>query len=390
MDTDEIKTAIRARAEALGFDAVGFAAAGTVPDGRAALAAYLGAGHHGGMDWMARRVDERASPPGLWPEVRSVIALAISYAPPGDPLALLTRPDRGSIAAYARGRDYHDVIKPRLKQLARWIAESTGAGVKVFVDTAPVMEKPAAEAAGLGWQGKHTNLVSRRHGSWLLLGEVFTTLDLPPDAAGTDHCGTCRACLDACPTAAFPEPGQLDARRCISYLTIELRGPIPPQWRRGMGDWVFGCDVCQAVCPWNREAPVSNDADLSGDPARAAPDLVALLQLDAAGFRERFRHTALARPRRRGLLRNAATALGNLLAGHVPGRASLSGKARDRALAALTASLADAEPLVRGAAAWALGEAGERSAAQALARAAAREADPLARQELDAARQRLG
>jgi epoxyqueuosine reductase len=261
--------------------------------------------------------------------------------------------------------------------------------------------------------GKHANLIDWEQGSWLFICELLVDLALDPDGprpparhawsvtelarapgqpplAMMESCGSCTACIDACPTGAIVADKTVDARRCISYLTIELRGPIPPQWRRGMGDWVFGCDVCQAVCPWNREAPVSNDADLSGDPARAAPDLVALLQLDAAGFRERFRHTALARPRRRGLLRNAATALGNLLAGHVPGRASLSGKARDRALAALTASLADAEPLVRGAAAWALGEAGERSAAQALARAAAREADPLARQELDAARQRLG
>jgi epoxyqueuosine reductase len=355
MDTDEIKTAIRARAEALGFDAVGFAAAGTVPDGRAALAAYLGAGHHGGMDWMARRVDERASPPGLWPEARSVIALAISYAPPDDPLALLARPDRGSIAAYARGRDYHDVIKPRLKQLARWIAESTGAGVKVFVDTAPVMEKPAAEAAGLGWQGKHTNLVSRRHGSWLLLGEVFTTLDLPPDAAGTDHCGTCRACLDACPTAAFPEPGQLDARRCISYLTIEHKGPIAEEFRTPMGNRIYGCDDCLAVCPWNKYAARTRELAFLPRIELTAPKLADLSGLDDAGFRRVFSGSPIKRIGRDRFIRNVLIAIGN---------------AEDAALAPRAeALLGDPSPLVRGMAVWALSRLLAPGAFAALAQA---------------------
>ncbi|MGE0650671.1 MAG: tRNA epoxyqueuosine(34) reductase QueG [Alphaproteobacteria bacterium] len=340
MDTDKIKAAIRARAEALGFDAVGFAAAGAVPDGRDALAQYLGAGHHGSMDWMARRVDERASPPGLWPEVRSVIALAVSYTPPGDPLALLARPDRGSIAAYARGRDYHDVIKPRLKRLARWIAESAGAGVKVFVDTAPVMEKPAAEAAGLGWQGKHTNLVSRRHGSWLLLGEIFTTLDLPPDEAEADHCGTCHACLDACPTSAFPEPGQLDARRCISYLTIEHKGPIAEEFRTAMGNRIYGCDDCLAVCPWNKYAERTREFAFLPRIELTAPKLGDLAGLDDAGFRRVFSGSPIKRIGRDRFIRNVLIAIGN---------------AGDEALAPRAAALlGDASPLVRGMAVWAL------------------------------------
>jgi epoxyqueuosine reductase len=340
MDTGEIKAAIRARAEAMGFDAVGFAAADAIPDARTALAGYLGAGRHGGMDWMARRVDERASPPGLWPEVRSVIALAISYAPPGDPMALLARPDRGSIAAYARGRDYHDVVKPRLKRLARWIAESTGAGVKVFVDTAPVMEKPAAAAAGLGWQGKHTNLVSRRHGSWLLLGEIFTTLDLPPDEAGTDHCGTCRACLDACPTAAFPEPGRLDARRCISYLTIEHKGPIAEEFRAPMGNRIYGCDDCLAVCPWNKYAERTREFAFLPRIELTAPKLADLAGLDDDAFRRVFSGSPIKRIGRDRFIRNVLIAIGN---------------AGDRALAPrAVALLGDASPLVRGMAVWAL------------------------------------
>ena len=288
MNTGEIKAAIAARARALGFDAVGFAAAGAVPDGRVALDQYLGAGHHGSMDWMARRRDERASPTGLWDDARSVIALALNYAPPGDPLALLARPERGSIAAYARGRDYHDVMKKRLKQLARWIAETHGADVKVFVDTAPVMEKPAAQAAGLGWQGKHTNLVSRTHGSWLFLGEVFTTLDLPPDDAESDHCGACTACLDICPTQAFPAPGKLDARRCISYLTIEHKEPIAPEFREAMGNRIYGCDDCLAVCPWNKFATRTREMAFLPRIELTAPKLADLVQLDDAAFRQVF------------------------------------------------------------------------------------------------------
>jgi epoxyqueuosine reductase len=363
MNTGEIKAAIRARAQALGFDAVGFAAAGAVPDGRAALAEYLAAGHHGSMNWMARRTDERARPIGLWPDARSVIALALSYAPPGDPLALLAERPRGSIAAYARGRDYHDVMKKRLKQLARWIAETHGAGVKVFVDTAPVMEKPAARAAGIGWQGKHTNLVSRTHGSWLFLGEVFTTLDLPPDEAESDHCGSCRACLDACPTAAFPAPGKIDARRCISYLTIEHKEPIAAEFREAMGNRIYGCDDCLAVCPWNKFAAQTREMAFLPRIELTAPKLADLVQLDDAAFRQVFSGSPIKRIGRDRFIRNVLIAIGN------SGDAALVAQVRAR--------LDDASALVRGMAVWALARLAEPSAVAALAEARAPcETDP--------------
>ena len=363
MNTGEIKAAIAARARALGFDAVGFAAAGAVPDGRVALDQYLGAGHHGSMDWMARRRDERASPTGLWDEARSVIALALNYAPPGDPLALLARPERGSIAAYARGRDYHDVMKKRLKQLARWIAETHGADVKVFVDTAPVMEKPAAQAAGLGWQGKHTNLVSRTHGSWLFLGEVFTTLDLPPDDAESDHCGACTACLDICPTQAFPAPGKLDARRCISYLTIEHKEPIAPEFREAMGNRIYGCDDCLAVCPWNKFATRTREMAFLPRIELTAPKLADLVQLDDAGFRHVFSGSPIKRIGRDRFIRNVLIAIGN------SGDAALATHALAR--------LDDAAALVRGMAVWALSRLLAPDAFTALAEARAPcETDP--------------
>ncbi len=363
MNTGEIKAAIAARARALGFDAVGFAAAGAVPDGRVALDQYLGAGHHGSMDWMARRTDERASPTGLWDEARSVIALALNYAPPGDPLALLARPERGSIAAYARGRDYHDVMKKRLKQLARWIAETHGADVKVFVDTAPVMEKPAAQAAGLGWQGKHTNLVSRTHGSWLFLGEVFTTLDLPPDDAESDHCGACTACLDICPTQAFPAPGKLDARRCISYLTIEHKEPIAPEFREAMGNRIYGCDDCLAVCPWNKFATRTREMAFLPRIELTAPKLADLVQLDDAGFRHVFSGSPIKRIGRDRFIRNVLIAIGN------SGDAALATHALAR--------LDDASALVRGMAVWALSRLLAPDAFTALAEARAPcETDP--------------
>ena len=363
MNTGEIKAAIAARARALGFDAVGFAAAGAVPDGRVALDQYLGAGHHGSMDWMARRRDERASPTGLWDDARSVIALALNYAPPGDPLALLARPERGSIAAYARGRDYHDVMKKRLKQLARWIAETHGADVKVFVDTAPVMEKPAAQAAGLGWQGKHTNLVSRTHGSWLFLGEVFTTLDLPPDDAESDHCGACTACLDICPTQAFPAPGKLDARRCISYLTIEHKEPIAPEFREAMGNRIYGCDDCLAVCPWNKFAARTREMAFLPRIELTAPKLADLVQLDDAGFRHVFSGSPIKRIGRDRFIRNVLIAIGN------SGDAALATHALAR--------LDDASALVRGMAVWALSRLLAPDAFTALAEARAPcETDP--------------
>jgi epoxyqueuosine reductase len=334
------KQAIAAQARALGFDTVGFAAARAVPDGGPALAQYIGAGHHGTMDWMARRMPARAQPTGLWPEARTVIALGLNYAPPGDPLALLARRERGMIAAYARGRDYHDVMKSRLKRFGRWLAENHDADVKVFVDTAPVMEKPVAQAAGIGWQGKHTNLVSREHGSWLFLGEVFTTLELAPDAAEVDHCGSCQACLDICPTAAFPAPGKIDARRCISYLTIEHKGHIAPEFRTPIGNRIYGCDDCLAICPWNKYAHQTGELAFLPRIELTAPKLNDLVQLDDAGFRQVFSGSPIKRVGRDRFIRNVLIAIGNA------GDAGLAPRAE--------ALLGDPSPLVRAMAVWAL------------------------------------
>ena len=236
----------------------------SIPDAKERFAAFLAEGGHGDMDWLARDPHRRADPRALWPEVRSIVMLGLNYGPDDDPLAILERRDRGAVSVYAQGDDYHDIIKPRLKSIARWLTQNGGGDVKVFVDTAAVMEKPLAAAAGLGWQGKHTNLVSRAHGSWLFLGAIFTTLDLPPDAPEVDHCGTCRACLDVCPTAAFPAPYRLDPRRCISYLTIEHKGPISRELRPLMGNRIYGCDDCLAVCPWNKFAQAGREAEARG------------------------------------------------------------------------------------------------------------------------------
>ncbi len=331
---------IRARAHALGFDAVGFATAALAPRQRAALRDFLAQGIQGEMDWLARREPERADPKTLWPEVRSVIAVGLSYAPKEDPLAALARPERGNISIYARGRDYHDILKGKLKELAGFIATRFGASVKVFVDTAPVMEKPLAERAGLGWQGKHTNLVSRRHGSWLFLGEIFTTLALTPDPPHPNHCGSCRNCLESCPTEAFPAPYKLDARRCISYLTIEHRGPIPEKLRPAIGNRIYGCDDCLAVCPWNRFAAAGREAKLAARPDLSAPMLVELAALDDAAFRTRFSGSPIKRIGRNRFVRNVLIAIGN---------------SRDKKLAAAAAPLrADPDPVVAEAADWAL------------------------------------
>jgi epoxyqueuosine reductase len=276
----------------------------------------------------------------LWPDVRSVVMLGVNYGPDHDPLAILERRDRGAISVYARGDDYHDVIKKRLKALARWLAANAGGDVKVFVDTAAVMEKPLAAAAGLGWQGKHTNLVSRRFGSWLFLGALFTTLDLPADDAETDHCGRCSACLDICPTAAFPAPYRLDARRCISYLTIEHKGPIPRALRPAMGNRIYGCDDCLAVCPWNKFAQRGREAKLAGRAALAAPALAELSALDDAAFRRLFAGTAVKRTGRDRFVRNVLVAIGN------GGDAALAPHAERL--------LTDPASVVRGAAVWAL------------------------------------
>jgi epoxyqueuosine reductase len=299
-------------ARGAGFRAIGVARADAAPLAAARLAQWLASGAHGDMIWMEENAARRASPAGLWPEVKSVIALGMSYAPAGDPLALAGRPDRGRISVYAQGADYHDVVKKALKKVAGWLAAEAGAGVKVFVDTAPVMEKPLAEAAGLGWQGKHTNLVSRGDGSWLFLGAIYTTLELEPDAPHRERCGSCTRCLAACPTGAFPAPFQLDARRCISYLTIEHKGPIPEEFREAIGNRIYGCDDCLAVCPWNRfaDAAHANQAFLPRAEL-AAPALADLLALDDAAFRKVFAGSPIKRIGRGRMVRNAAIAAGN-------------------------------------------------------------------------------
>ena len=306
----QAKAAIRAKALQLGFHAVGFAPATLGAEARARLAAFLAAGQHGEMAWLATRTEERSHPQRLWPEARTVICLGLSYAPDDDPLAVLGQPGRGGISVYARNRDYHDVMKGMLKHLAAFIASRFGPDVKVFTDTAPVMEKPLAQAAELGWQGKHTNLVSRAHGSWLLLGEVMTSLDLPPDAPHADRCGTCTRCQDACPTAAFPEPYRLDATRCISYLTIEHAGPIPHEFRPLMGNRIYGCDDCLAVCPWNRFAHAAHEKLAARDDLRA-PRLADLATLDDAGFRRLFAGSPIKRIGRDRFVRNVLIAIGN-------------------------------------------------------------------------------
>jgi epoxyqueuosine reductase len=306
------------------------------------LREFLSAGAHGDMEWMAANADRRGDPRTIWPEVRSIIMLGLNYGPHDDPLAVLQDRLRGGISVYARGDDYHDVIKPRLKRLGRWLIEAAGGDVKVFVDTAAVMEKPLAEAAGLGWQGKHTNLVSKELGSWLFLGAIFTTLEVPFDAPTGDHCGSCHACLEVCPTNAFPAPYRLDARRCISYLTIEHKGPIPHEFRVAMGNRIYGCDDCLAVCPWNKFAQAGSDMKLLARDALNAPRLSDLVYLDDAAFRALFRKSAVKRIGRDRFVRNVLIAAGN------SSDASLADAAEHL--------LGDGSPLVRGAAVWALGQ----------------------------------
>ncbi|HEY4985211.1 MAG TPA: tRNA epoxyqueuosine(34) reductase QueG, partial [Bradyrhizobium sp.] len=305
------------------------------------------------MDWLAANPERRTDPRGLWPEVRSVIMLGVNYGPEDDPLAILKLRSKGAISVYAKGDDYHDVIKKNLKALARWLVAAAPCQVKVFVDTAAVMEKPLAQASGLGWQGKHTNLVSREFGSWLFLGAIFTSLELPRDAAVEDHCGSCRACLDVCPTAAFPAPYKLDARRCISYLTIETKGPIPIEFRKAIGNRIYGCDDCLAVCPWNKFAQAGQETRLAARDALRAPELGDLVLLDDAAFRALFSKSPVKRIGRDRFTRNVLIAIGN------SGDASL-------ARAALRL-LDDQSPLVRGAAVWALTQLLDRDAFAALA-----------------------
>jgi epoxyqueuosine reductase len=333
---------VRERALELGFAVCGFAGAGEDPVRSARLEAWLGEGQHGTMEWMAARLEHRRAPQGLWPQARSVIALGMSYTPAHDPLALESSREHARISVYAQGRDYHDVVKKRLKALARWLVEEVpGTQVKVFVDTAPVMEKPLGEAAGIGWQGKHTNLVSPTHGSWLFLGAIYTTLDLAPAEAHRDQCGSCRACLDACPTAAFPAPYRLDARRCISYLTIEHKGPIPEEFREALGNRIYGCDDCLAVCPWNKFAAAAQACrDFLPRAELVAPRLGELLALDDAGFRALFSGSPIKRIGRDRFIRNCLYAAGN------SGNPRLAGQVE-----ALTR---DPDPVVAEAAVWAL------------------------------------
>ncbi len=320
------------------------------------------------MDWLASNPDRRASPLTMWRDVRSIIMLGVNYGPDDDPLALLAKRDCGAISVYARGDDYHDLIKSRLKTLARWLVAHGGGDVKVFVDTAAVMEKPLAEAAGIGWQGKHTNLVSREFGSWLFLGVIFSTLDLPRDASEIDHCGSCRACLDSCPTDAFPAPYRLDARRCISYLTIEHKGPIPREFRENIGNRIFGCDDCLAVCPWNKFAQAGHEAKLAAREQLRMPELAELARLDDAAFRTLFARSPVKRIGRDRFVRNVLVAIGN------SGEPRLAGEARRL--------LDDESPLVRGAAVWALSRLLPPNTFAALARhRAAAEADAEVRNE---------
>jgi epoxyqueuosine reductase len=349
-----IKAALIEQAHALGFDAAGVTTPDAVPEAKSRLERFLAEGAHGDMAWMATTAARRAAPRALWPEVRSVIMLGMNYGPAHDPLAILKESARGAVSIYAQGDDYHELIKARLKQLARWLTHNAGGDVKVFVDTAAVMEKPLAASAGLGWQGKHTNLVSRQYGSWLFLGAIFTTLDLPADSVVEDSCGSCRACLDICPTAAFPAPYRLDARRCISYLTIEHKGPIPRELRPLMGNRIYGCDDCLAVCPWNKFSVQGREAKLAARDALRAPKLAELARLDETRFRALFIKSAVKRTGRDRFVRNVLIAIGN------SGDMSLAAEAE--------CLLDDASPLVRGAAVWALSRLLPRESLAALKR----------------------
>lgn len=353
----DLREAIRRRAAELGFDACRFAGVMAPWPAAARLEEFLAEGRQGDMDWMASTAGRRSHPRALWAEARSAVVLGLNYGPDSDPLAGLSRRDRGLISVYARGDDYHEVIKGRLKQLGGFMAARLGAELKVFVDTAPLMEKPLAHQAGLGWQGKHTNLVSRDFGSWLFLGVILTTADLPADPSGEDHCGQCRACLDACPTGAFPAPYQLDARRCVSYLTIEHRGPVDHALRPGLGNRIYGCDDCLAVCPWNKFAQAGREQRLAARTDRVEPPLAELAALDKAAFRARFSRSPVKRTGRDRFLRNVLYAIGN------SGDPSLVPSAEAR--------LDDASPLVRGAAVWALSRLMDRAGFETLARARA-------------------
>jgi len=368
----DLKGALASEARTLGFDCVGVTAPDAIAEAAGHFRAFLDSGAHGEMEWLAANPERRADPRGLWPAVRSVIMLGVNYGPDENPLAILESRTSGAISVYAQGDDYHDLIKKRLKALARWLVATSGGEVKVFVDTAAVMEKPLARAAGLGWQGKHTNLVSREFGSWLFLGAIFTTLDLPRDEADADHCGSCQACLDICPTSAFPAPYKLDARRCISYLTIESKAPIPHEFRKAVGNRIYGCDDCLAVCPWNKFAQEGREAKLAAREDLRAPSLAELARLDDATFRSRFTKSSVKRIGRDRFVRNVLIAIGNSGDGTLTREAKLL--------------LTDDSPLVRGAAVWALSQLLGREEFSALAAtAASAEPDATVRAEWRAA-----
>ena len=363
-----LKQKLAYEALALGFDCIGVADPAAIVDAAKYFHSFLESGAHGDMDWLAASPERRTDPRVLWPDVRSVIMLGVNYGPDENPLAILEQRTRGAISVYAQGDDYHDLVKKRLKALARWLVATSGAEVKVFVDTAAVMEKPLAQAAGLGWQGKHTNLVSREFGSWLFLGAIFTTSDLPRDDTEADHCGSCRACLDICPTAAFPAPYKLDARRCISYLTIENKGPIPHEFRKAIGNRIYGCDDCLAVCPWNKFAQAGREAKLAARDELRAASLTDLVRLDDTAFRALFTKSPVKRIGRDRFIRNVLIAIGNC---------------DDSALAVEAERLLDdASPLVRGAAVWALSQLMGPGEFEALAASAmSAEADQSVRME---------
>ncbi|WP_431307795.1 tRNA epoxyqueuosine(34) reductase QueG [Cypionkella aquatica] len=333
-----LKDSLILRATEEGFSKLGICAPDAVPETAGRLRAFLAADHHGQMAWMVEREHWRGNAAALWPEARSVIMLAEVYTPEADPMAVISQPDRAAVSVYAQGRDYHDLVKRRLKRLGGWFATAAQAEIKVFVDTAPVMEKPLAEAAGLGWQGKHTNLLARDLGNWFFLGAIFTTADLPKDAPEVSHCGSCTACLDACPTKAFPAPYRLDARRCISYLTIEHKGPVDLDLRALMGNRIYGCDDCLAACPWNKFAQASRD--IGYQPKVGAPELADLVQLDDAAFRLRFAGSPIKRIGRDRFVRNVLYAIGNSALPELAGPAA--------------ALQGDADPVVAEAAAWAV------------------------------------
>lgn len=335
-----LKSALVGRAMEEGFSAIGVTRPDAIPQAAGRLAAFVAAGRHGQMRWMQERMHWRGDPHALWPEARSIVMLAESYTPGHDPLAILDRRDRGAISVYAQNRDYHDLVKKRLKRLGRWLIEEAGGEIKVFVDTAPVMEKPLAAAAGLGWQGKHTNLLGRDLGNWVFLGAIFTTLDLPPDAPGREACGSCRACLDICPTRAFPAPYQLDARRCISYLTIEHAGPVDRELRPLLGNRIYGCDDCLAICPWNKFAVSAREGRYAARADLLAPKLADLAALDDARFRAMFSGSPIKRIGWNRFVRNVLYAIGN------SGDPSLAGAA--------AALVNDADPAVADAARWAV------------------------------------